>query len=181
MSMDRSNWKTDVQFIPTIWMHPLAKDQAGCAAAVGNQIVGTIQSYQKTKNNQGGDSNFFSFLLAESTIPEAQVYVPGEGGREGTYVPTPFIPNEFYSIRAPGNLFHQLKKYATDPSFTGVPLEITYKGLKEIETDSTDKQGKPIRIKTLAHQYQVRRDPSWEALPNARPIMLLEGPAGGEG
>ena len=177
--MDRANWVADVQFIPSLWMHPLAKDQAGCEKAKGNYLVGTIQGYDRRPNDNGSDSHFFSFLVSETNLTEAQVYHPGEGGGKGEYVPTPFVPNEFYSLRAPGNLMHQLKKYATDANFTGVPLEITYTGLKEVEVDNPKKPG--TKMKAITHQYQVRRDPSWVALPDAKPVMLLEGPAAGDG
>ena len=166
---DRAGWVTDSQYTPSVWMHPLRQDEAGCQKAIGNFVVGTLTGYDKRAADGGGDSHFFSMLIMDTNLTEAQVYTPSAGKEKGTYTPIPLTKAEVYSLRAPGNLFYQLKKYAADPSFTGVPLEITYMGLKDMETDN--EAGKRIKVK--AHQYQVRRDPTFQPIMGQAAIMQL--------
>ena len=172
--MDRSNWIQEASFVPSLWLHPLIHDKAGCEKAIGNFLVGSIQSYDKKTGHSGEDQHFFTVLTFESNIPFVQVYTPGDGGK-GSYEEVPFKAHEIYSLRAPGNLLHQLKRYCTDASYTGVPLEITFIGLKDIEVDNPNKPGTKMTVTT--YQYRVRRDPSWTAIPGEKPIMLLSAPA----
>lgn len=180
MDADRSAWVQDSTFTPSIWLHPLRADEAGCEAAKGNQFVGTITSYEKKPSASGeGDDHFFGWIVSELKGGSVQVYTPEEGGR-GKYTPVPFVPYSEYSIRAPGALFYQLKPYASKEEWVGVPLEVTYMGLKEIQREKEDpKTGQKRTITVKVHQYRVRRDPAFAPAIGMQPVMKqLTGPEG---
>ena len=162
-----SHYVQDSSFTPSIWLHPLRQDEAGCERAKGNFLHGVLQSYDRRPSGGEGDSHFFTVLVDDTNLKEAQVYVAGDGGK-GSYTPVGISLPEVYSLRAPGNLFYQLKKYASDANWTNVPLLIEYLGLKEIETEG--KKG-PMTVK--AHQYKVTREPSFAPMVGQRPVMQI--------
>jgi hypothetical protein len=155
------NWIRESQFVPSLWLAPLAADKKGCEAAKGRYVEGVIHGYEKKPNKKGvGDLHFYRMIVESSNMTEAMVW----DAQTAAYREVPFQPNEMYSIKASGLLHFLLAKFMSREVNVGRPVRIMYDGTKPFQT----KDAGGNEITANSHQWTLDHDADY--IPQIAPV-----------